>query len=342
MLKITIKIIIFVSFSFISAFANNNSKVYSWSLNDSNGLVTHGRLQISYSNCTKAIKSSLDVSMDFLPTSKKFAYVTNDRKFYKVCNTLALNFINKNIFGLLSARLGAIIYNILLENNAYSISSKTTHVFSFKSNKKAKRFYKILIGDFNTWRYMSNEFRIKDHEMRNSNLSSIPHYANKDDCFITKRIYFKEIESSVAKKILHIGDREITVLNPFALNYFSQQWMKQHCYVGSSTIDFIVLEGIVSKPLAMKISPRLLDNNTGELNNNQIIFELSTIMMVSDPHPRLLIRIFTKREDNLAPFEVLGIEIEENNYQLCINTNEFNVADNLPPPEYSSEYLIDL
>ena len=275
--------------------------------------------------------------MVFLPTSKKFAYITNDSKFYKICNKLVLSFINKNISKLLSARLGVTLYNLLFANRSYSISLETTHVFSFKSNKKAKRFYKIFMGDLNTWHYMSNEFRKKDNEMRNINLNTIPHYANKEDCFITKHIYFSKIEKYVAIKVLHIGDRDISILNPFALNDFSQQWMRQHCYTGSNPVDFMVVEGITVAPLAMKISPRLLNNNNND--SNSIIFELSALMTATEVHPKLLIRIFTRRDDELAPFEVLGIEIEEKNYQLCINTNGFNVADNSPPPEYNSEYI---
>jgi hypothetical protein len=276
--------------------------------------------------------------MSFIPTSSKLSYINNDRKFYKICSKLIITFGNKNLAGLLRSRIEGIIGNLLLENESYAISSVATHVFSFKSNKKVKRFYKILVGDINTWRLMSAEFRIKDNQMRNATLNTIPDYANKDDCFVVKKIYFTECKKSVAKQLNHLGDKNITILNPFALDDFSQQWMKQYSYMGSKPIDYIIIQGITYKPSLMKISSRWLNNT----NSNNIIFELSSLMRATEQHPKLLVRIFTTREDYLSPFKVVGIEIEEGDNQLCINLDNFNLIDNVPPPEYNSDYFIDL
>jgi hypothetical protein len=108
--------------------------------------------------------------------------------------------------------------------------------------------------------------------------------------------------------------------------------------MGSKPINFIIIEGITYKPKSMKISSRWINNTDA----NNIIFELSSLMLATEQHPKLLVRIFTTREDTLSPFNVIGIEIEEGDNQLCINIDDFNLIDNIPPPEYNSEYLIDL
>jgi hypothetical protein len=276
--------------------------------------------------------------MSFIPTSGKLSYVNNNKKFYKICSRLIINFSNKNLAGLLRLRVEGIIGNLLLRNESYAISSVATHVFSFKSNKRVKRFYKVLVGDINTWRLMSTEFRTKDNQMRNATLNTIPNYANKDDYFITKKIYFTECKKAVAKQLNHLGDNDITILNPFALGDFSQQWMQRYSYMGSKAIDFIIIEGITYKPTVMKISSRWLHNT----DSNNIIFELSSLMRAMEQHPKLLVRIFTIREDAFSPFKVVGLEVEEGNYQLCINIDDFNLLDNVPPPEYNADYFIDL